>query len=75
MLVLYQINEYIVEMGENYSSIMDNYFDASKEKMNNGYRIPKKLVEDYKDDVCFMVDSDEVYIQTVRPRTTWVKPL
>ena len=32
VLVLYQINEYISEMGENYVSIMDNYFDAFKEK-------------------------------------------
>ena len=24
--ILYQINEYIVEMGENYASIIDNYF-------------------------------------------------
>ena len=34
-----------------------------------------KLVEEYKDDVCFMVDSDKVYFQAVRPRITWVKPL
>ena len=73
--LLYQINEFIVEMGENYKRIMDNYFDTFKEKMNNRYRIPKKLVEDYKDDVCFMVDSDKVYIQVVRPRIPWVRPL
>ena len=60
--VLYQINEYIAKMGENYNNIMDNYFDAFKEKMNNRFRIPKKIVQDYKDDVCFMVDSDKVYI-------------
>lgn len=65
----------IVEMGENYVSIMDNYFDAFKDKMNNRFKIPKKLVDDYKDDVCFMVDSDKVYIQAVRPRIVWVKPL
>lgn len=62
-------------MGENYINIMENYFNAFKEKMNNRFRIPKKLVEDYKDDVCFMVDSDKVYIQEVRPRIVWVKPL
>ena len=60
--ILYQINEYIFERGENYVSIMDNYFDVFKEKMNNRLRIHKKLVEDYKDDVCFMVNSDRVYI-------------
>ena len=71
--MLYQINEYIVEMGENYNSIMDNYFDAFKEKMNNRFQIPKKLVEDYKDDVCFMVDSDKLYIQVVMSRIVWMK--
>ena len=42
MPVLYQINEYIAKMGENYNNIMGNYFDAFKEKMNNRFRIPKK---------------------------------
>lgn len=73
--VLYQINEYIAEMGENYVSIMDNYFDAFKEKMNNRFSIPKKLVEDYKDDIFFMVDCDKVHIQAIRPRIVWVRPL
>lgn len=66
--ILYQINEFITEMGENFDSIMDNYFETFKEKMNNRFKIPKKLVKDYKDDVCFMVDSDKVYIQAVRPK-------
>ena len=63
VLVLYQIDEYISKMGENYSSIMDNYFDAFRQKMNNRFKIPKNLVDDYKDDIFFlMVDSDKVYI-------------
>ena len=62
-------------MGENFDSIMDNYFEIFKEKMNNRFKIPKQLVEDYKDDVYFMVDNDRVYIQVVRPRIVWVKPL
>ena len=62
-------------MGENYASIMDNYFDAFKEKMNSEFKIPKKLVDDYKDDIFYMVNSDKVYIQVVRPRIVWVKPL
>ena len=60
--VLYQINEYIAEIDEIFESIMDNYFEAFKEKMNNRFKIPKKLVNDYHDDVCFMVDCDNVYI-------------
>ena len=35
--VLYRINEHIAKMRENYTNIMDNYFDAFKEKMNNRY--------------------------------------
>ena len=61
-LFLYQINDFIVEMGENFDSIMDNYFESFKEKMNNKFQIPPILVEDYKDDVCFMVDCDRIYI-------------
>ena len=40
--ILYQINECIAKMGDNYISIMDNYFNEFKEKMNNRYRIAKK---------------------------------
>ena len=43
--------------------------------MNNRFRIPKKLVEDYQDDLCFMVNSDKLYIHAVKPRISWVKPL
>ena len=53
-------------MGENYNSIMDNYFDEFKDKMNNRFKIPKALVDDYQDDACFMVDCDKVYIQVAR---------
>ena len=59
-LILYQINEFIVEMAENFDKVMDNYFEDFKERMNNRFRIPPKLVEDYKDDICFMVDCDKV---------------
>lgn len=31
--VLYQINEFINEMGDNFESIMDAYFDKFKERM------------------------------------------
>ena len=62
-------------MGENFDKVMDNYFEDFKERMNNRFKIPPKLVEDYKDGVCFMVDCDKVYIQAVIPRVAWVKPL
>lgn len=59
---------------EIFVSIIDNYFDVFKEKINNRFKIPKKLVEDYKDDVCFMVDNDKAYIQAVKSKIVWVKP-
>ena len=54
---------------------MDSYFDTFKEKMNNRFKILEKLVSDYHDDVCFMVDCDNVYIQVFRSRILWVEPL
>ena len=74
-LILYQINEFIKDMGDNYEKVMDNYFEEFKEKMNNRFHIPPKLVKNYKDEICFMVDCDKVYIQVVIPRMAWVKPL
>ena len=62
-------------MGENFERVLDNYFEVFKEKMNNRFWIPPKLVEDYNEDICFMVDYDRVYIQAVLPTVAWVKPL
>lgn len=73
--ILYQINEFIAEIGQNFETVMDNYFEEFKDKMDNRFRIPPKLVKDYKDDICFMVDCDKVYIQAAIPRVAWVKPL
>jgi len=60
--IFYQINEFIAKMGMNFDKVMDNYFEYFKERINNRFRIPPKLVEEYKDDVCFMVDYDRAYI-------------
>ncbi|WP_233109386.1 hypothetical protein, partial [[Clostridium] innocuum] len=64
---MYQINELIAELGDKFDEVMDGYFESFKKKMNDRYRIPQRLVEEYKDDICFMVDCDRVYIQAVRP--------
>lgn len=61
-------------MGINFDKVIDNYFEDFKERMNNKFLIPPKLVEDYKDDVCFIVDCDKLYIQAVIPQVAWVKP-
>ena len=46
VLVFYQINEYIAEMGENFDSIMDSYFDTIKEKMNNRFSRSSTMSKD-----------------------------
>ena len=38
--ILYQINEFIRDMGVNLKKVMDNYFEVFKEKMNNRFWIP-----------------------------------
>ena len=48
--VLYQINDIIEEMSENFERVLHNYFEVFKEKMNNKFWIPPKLVEDYKEE-------------------------
>ena len=37
--------------------------------------IPKSLVEKYYDDVCFLVDTKNTYVQEVTPRVPWLRPL
>ena len=60
--IVYQINEYIEELGDNFNSIMDAYFESFKEKMKNRFRIPQQLVDEYEEGICFLVDWDKVYI-------------
>ena len=48
ILVVYQINEFIAEMGDNFEGIMDAYFDNFKERIKSRFRIPKQLVDDYE---------------------------
>lgn len=43
--------------------------------MQKGYRIPELFVEQYAEDICFLVDCDNIHIQVVIPRTAWAKPL
>lgn len=73
--VLYEISDFISKMGDNFDGIMDAYFEKFKEKMQNRFRIPKQLVDDYEQHNYFLVDCDKVHIQVVKPRIAWVGPL
>lgn len=67
--ITHQINNFIKKLGDNFNDIMDDYFSKFQEKMHNRYQIPPKLVEKYKDDICFEVDTYCCYVNVVEPRT------
>lgn len=43
--------------------------------MKNRSRIPQSIVEKYKNEICFMVDTDFTYIEAVEPRVEFIDPL
>ena len=44
-------------------------------KMKQRSRIPKPMVEKYKDELCFMVDTDFTSMETSTPKVMYVDPL
>ena len=38
-------------------------------------RIPESIVEKYKDNIFFMVETDSTCMEVVEPRTKWIHPL
>lgn len=51
------------------------FFNIFQEEMKSMVRIPKKIVEKYKDTICFMVNKDECMIEAVQPRIIWIMPM
>lgn len=43
--------------------------------MNNRARIPKSIVEKYKDIICFMVNKYECMMEAIQPRIVWIMPM
>ena len=43
--------------------------------MKKRYRIHPSLVEKYKDDICFMVETDFTCMEAVIPRMRFVEPM
>lgn len=43
--------------------------------MSSRSRIPQSLVEKYKNDICFMADTNFTYIEVVEPRIEFIDPL
>ena len=43
--------------------------------MRERFRIQPSMIETYKDDILFMVDTDCTYIEAIEPRMLYVEPL
>lgn len=44
-------------------------------EMNQRYIIPPSMVEKYKDDLCFMVETDNTCMEVVEPRVKFIEPI
>ena len=44
-------------------------------EMKKRYRIPPSLVEKYKQDICFMVETDHTCMEAIVPRINFIEPM
>lgn len=67
-----QLTELFNTMGENKENNIHDFFQALKTKMKKRTRLSQKIVDKYKDDICFVIKKDEIWMEAVIPRTIWV---
>ena len=66
-----------------YKSKLENIRDIGIDKMMKNfqskmklmYRIPPSMVEKFKDDLCFMVETDNTCMEVVIPRVKFIEPM
>lgn len=73
--IMVQIGETIRDVGNYFSEAMWGYFKEFKIRMHKMEIIPTKIVQKYKDNICFLVDTNCCIIQAVQPITFWVPPM
>ena len=54
---------------------MENYFEEFKMKIKNRMRIPKSIVDEYYDEIYFIVDTDSIYAQVFFLRIAWLRSI
>ena len=54
---------------------IDRMIKAFQTKMKKRYRIPPSLVEKYKQDICFMVETDYTCMEAMVPRMKFIEPM
>ena len=60
-------------------NVRDNEIDRMMKgfqvEMKKRYRIPPSLVEKYKDDICFMVETNFTCMEAIIPRMKFIEPM
>ena len=54
---------------------IDRMMKSFQTEMKKRYRIPPSLVEKYKQDICFMVETDHTCMEALVPRMKFVEPM
>ena len=44
---------------------MDGYFEYFKQKIKNRFKIPKSIIDQFDDKVCFLMDTYFTYVKVV----------
>ena len=63
------------QMGENFEIVMTNYFEDFKKSMKQTMRIVVSLVEQYYNDICFLIDIYYTCVQATISRVRQLRPL
>ena len=53
-------------------NVMNRYFEELKQRMKMRMRIPEDFVIRYYNDVCFLIDIDNMFVQVAKPRKAWL---
>ena len=54
---------------------IDKMMKSFQSEMKLRYKIPPSMVEKYKDDFCFMVGTNNTYMEVVIPRVKFMEPM
>lgn len=73
--IMVQIGEMIRDLGNKFGETLWGYFKEFQIRMHKRERIPTGIVQKYKDNICFLVDTNCCSIQSVQPRNFWVPPM
>ena len=64
---------------EKIENVRDNDIDkmmkSFQTEMKQMYKIPPLMVQKYKDDLCFMVETDNTCMEVVEPRVKFIEPM